>query len=326
MHPFATYIQALGRGKKGARSLSESEAYDAFLAILNNTIEPIQLGAFLMLLRVKEETPEELAGFVRACRSAIHAPTDTTVDIDWPSYAGKRKQPPWFVLSLLCLADAGYTILVHGVQGHTPDRLYTEQVFDGLSLPKSNTWPDVSGALATNRLSYLPIERMHPVLGYLLRLKPTLGLRSPVHTLCRLINPLSAKHSFQSVFHPAYAQKHQAAAHLLGQQSMAVFKGEGGEIERNPEANTLVKSLYNGVSREHTWPRLLPKQVGQDAPVVSIDSLRQIWRAEHDDTYAYHAVIATMAIVLGQIHPELSQDDLLDRAKQHWQARNPTRC
>jgi len=63
-HPFAPYVRILGKGKTGSRSLDFDEARSAFTMILRGTVEPVQLGAFLMLLRVKEETPEELAGFV----------------------------------------------------------------------------------------------------------------------------------------------------------------------------------------------------------------------------------------------------------------------
>ncbi|MEK6749756.1 MAG: glycosyl transferase, partial [Pseudomonadota bacterium] len=55
-HPFAQYIRILGKGKRGSRSMTEQEAHDAMRMVINNEIEQCQLGAFLMLLRVKEET------------------------------------------------------------------------------------------------------------------------------------------------------------------------------------------------------------------------------------------------------------------------------
>ena len=65
-HPFAQFIRILGKGKTGTRSLDLGEARQAFGMVLRGEIEAVQLGAFLMLLRVKEEAPEELAGFVQA--------------------------------------------------------------------------------------------------------------------------------------------------------------------------------------------------------------------------------------------------------------------
>ena len=62
-HPFAPFVRILGKGKTGSRSLSQSEARDALGMILRGETEAVQVGAFLMLLRVKEETAEEMAPF-----------------------------------------------------------------------------------------------------------------------------------------------------------------------------------------------------------------------------------------------------------------------
>ena len=52
-HPFAPYVRTLGRGKRARRSLTREEAADAMAMILRGEAEPAQVGAFLMLLRVK---------------------------------------------------------------------------------------------------------------------------------------------------------------------------------------------------------------------------------------------------------------------------------
>ena len=110
-HAFALYVRALGKGKLGSRSLSQDEDFDAMSIILQQQVEPEQLGAFLMLLRVKEETPAELAGFVAAVRSFHNYSSaqipGIAVDIDWSSYAGKKRHLPWFLLSALTLAGQG---------------------------------------------------------------------------------------------------------------------------------------------------------------------------------------------------------------------------
>ena len=80
-HPFAQFVRILGRGKTGTRSLELDEAREAFGMILRGEVEDLQLGAFLMLLRVKEESPEELAGFVQASREAMLQPPGTPAPI-----------------------------------------------------------------------------------------------------------------------------------------------------------------------------------------------------------------------------------------------------
>ena len=92
-HPFAQFVRILGKGKRGARGLIREEAREAMGMLLDGKVEQTQLGAFLMLLRHKEESPEELAGFTEAVRQRVQAPP-IAVDLDWPSYAGKKRHLP----------------------------------------------------------------------------------------------------------------------------------------------------------------------------------------------------------------------------------------
>ena len=53
---FVPYLQAIGRGQRSGRTLTQDEACVAMTLLLENKITPEQRGAFLMLLRVREET------------------------------------------------------------------------------------------------------------------------------------------------------------------------------------------------------------------------------------------------------------------------------
>ena len=116
-HPFAGFLRTIGRGATLGRPLDEAEAEQAMAMILDGAVEPVQLGAFLLVLRYRTETPAELAGFVRAARSRITAPDDIAVDLDWPSYADRHKQLPYFLLAALLLAGNGVRVLMHGIDG-----------------------------------------------------------------------------------------------------------------------------------------------------------------------------------------------------------------
>ena len=120
-HPFAKYVAILGRGKTKQRHLTLEESRDAMGMILRGEAVPEQIGAFLMLLRLKEEAPGEIAGFTLGTRATFRLPEAIpAVDLDWSSYAGKRIQLPWFVLSVLALVNAGHSVFMHGTEGHTP--------------------------------------------------------------------------------------------------------------------------------------------------------------------------------------------------------------
>lgn len=324
-HPFAPFIRILGKGKSGTRALTQSEAHEAFTMILQGAVEPLQLGAFLMLLRVKEETPEEVAGFVQACRDSLNPPPEhLTADLDWSSYAGKKHQHPWYILAALLLADAGHRVFIHGSAGHTAGRLYTETALQELGLPVADNWHDVDQQLQQHCFSYLSLEHFCDPLHQLMQLRPLLGLRSPVNTLARLVNPLRAPSSLQSVFHPAYAVLHQQADLLLGQPNALAFKGESGEVEIKPSADTRLLLLRDNHSKETTLSRSLPERaerVGtpQTAP------LRDLWHGLSEDDYGLNATLATAAVALNVMQPELNLQAAQELALELWQHRKPSR-
>ena len=324
---FSPIIRALGKGKHGSRSLELDEAHSAFTQILREEVEDVQLGAFLMLLRVKEESADEIAGFVQASRDIIKESwqlDDTTqlnVDIDWSSYAGKRKQQPWFILVLCLLAQNGYRCVVHGTKGHTEGRLYTEQVFEALNLPIATNTHELMQQLDGKNLSFVSINQLSPRLQDLINMRPLFGLRSPVHTLCRLINPFAAKHSFSSIFHPAYAKTHQEAAALLSDHSLTVFKGESGEIERKSDATCLVKTVFDGTLNEEKWPRLqeLKQGICQEK---SAEKVKALYQGTEQDSYGEQAIIGTLAICLKQIKQLSTQEEANQLAAEFWENRD----
>jgi anthranilate phosphoribosyltransferase len=321
-HPFAQYVRILGKGRRGSRSFTQEEAYQAMRMILNGEVEEVQLGAFLMLLRVKEESAEELAGFVQAVKEHINVQNTLTPDLDWSSYAGKRRHLPWFILSVLLLADNNYKVFMHGASGHTIGRIYTEAVLNYLQLPVVDTFTAAESALEKNGFCYLPLSAFCPELHRIIELRNTLGLRSPVHSLSRLINPLNAPSVAQGIFHPGYNPVHQEAGQLLGYSRLSVIKGEGGEIERNPDAKVEVRSSINNQLVDEQWPALFDQRhVRPDE--LDIDLLPKLWKGQVKDEYAEMAVIGTTAFALRLMHfDRMNQDQALEAAKDLWENRS----
>jgi anthranilate phosphoribosyltransferase len=321
-HPFAPFIRTLGRGRTGSRSLTEDEARAAMAMILDRRVEPAQLGAFLMLLRYREETPEEIAGFVRAVRDRLAPPAEAAADLDWSSYAGKRRQLPWYILSALLLAQNGVRVFMHGADGHTAGRIYTRGTLERLGVPVAGSLAEAAGHLRARRFAYLPLAGFSPVLHELIGLRPILGLRSPVHTLARLINPLGAPCQMQGIFHPGYRRIHMGAAALLAQPHLALLKGEGGEIERKPNKACQVSSLHDGTLSEEDWPPTLPDPRQPDDEAMDVGRLAAIWRGEADDPYGAATVAATAAVALRLMGRADSPARADADARAMWEARD----
>lgn len=342
-HDFAFYVRTIGRGKRSRRSFTREEAQHSFRLILDGKATDTQIGAYLMLLRVKEETPDELAGFVEACRAWVeeHRPPLPSVDLDWPSYAGKKKHHPWYLLAALLLAENSIRIFMHGGAAHTPGRLYTDQALKQLGLPVAQSINDAETALAQHSFCYLGLDILCPPLDKLLTLRYELGLRSPVNTLTRCMNPSKAPTSLQSVFHPAYIQLQQGAAEILGEKQLAIFKGEGGEIEMRPDADNKVFYLRNKHTEETLWPSAMRRQEPPGNPNVA--ALTALWRDEEsnkdrrekensnaeqyekEQRYGKEAVVRTTALALLSIGQAQDQQSAIALAEQYWLSRNKQR-
>lgn len=320
-HPFAPFVRILGKGKRGSRSLTESEAFEAMSMILDGQVLDLQLGAFLMLLRIKEESPEEIAGFARACRAHLTPPADLTADLDWSSYAGKRRHLPWFLLAAHLLGRNGVRVFMHGAGGHTQGRVYTESVARHLGLSVASNWNSAHTALETDGFCYMPLSALNQRLHDIIQMRSILGLRSPVHSLVRLLNPLSAQVVLQGIFHPSYSEIHQRAASLLGYANVTVIKGEGGEIERNPDARLLARTVVQGQLNEEEWPPL--SELRHLKPeTLSLDHLTAVWKGEASDSYGERAVIGTLAIALKALGRADTQEGALHLARTMWDQRS----
>jgi anthranilate phosphoribosyltransferase len=326
-HPFAQYVRILGKGKNGSRALTQEEACESFRLILADAVTPEQLGAFLMLMRVKEEEPEELAGFIHAVRETLPLPAATMseVHLDWSSYAGKRRQLPWFILSTLLLAQHGINIFMHGASGHTAGRLYTRDVLAALGIPPCTSLDEAAQRIGETGFAYLDLEFLSPKLHQIIQLRPLLGLRSPVHTIARMLNPFNASFVMQGIFHPGYRPLHQETALIMQQPHMAVIKGEGGEIERNPDVPCQVQSVHGDEMSDEEWPTIFNRRHVKDE-TLDIQQLRALWQGDIEHEYATAAVLGTAAIALKMMGrtADIPSADILarklwdERAKEHF--------
>jgi anthranilate phosphoribosyltransferase len=303
------HMRTLGRGPGRARSLTRAEARDAMQHMLSGDAAPEAIGALLMLLRMKGETAEEIAGFATASRDAL--PLTPPVALDWPSYAaGRTRGLPWFLLSARLVASAGYPVLLHGWNG--PDGAVRAGL-PAAGITTARSLCEADRLVARDRIAYLPLETLCPSLFSLLGLRDVLGLRSCINTVCRMLDPGRAGVSVQGVFHPSYRLLQADAARTMGWRALSVIKGGGGEVERHPGKPVAAFGVRDGAPWEATFSPLRAdgrRLAEGPAPGVTLAAL---WRGARTDAFAEAVVIGTAAIALdtlGVPRPEHAARDL----------------
>lgn len=348
---FKTFIQAIGKGKKSGRSLTQLEAFEAMSMILSGNVSNLQIGAFLMLLRVREETSEEIAGFTQACRDHLNY-ADNVFDNDWENsidiacYAGKRRQLPWFLLSIAILVEQGKKVFMHGSDEPDTNRLYISKVLEILNLNNNLHMSLMSGAkqsLSENGFCYMDLQNIHSELDELIQLRAQLGLRSCANTLARLINPSRAKYSIQGVHHLHVDHKHMLVAQNLNDNNVLCFRGEGGEPEVNPARDTELL-FYRNNKASHTAEVINATQSWQIKPKkLDCNELVILWQSRADQcsaknanemfdsknysnqsSYGLLAVLTTLASYY-QLMYDIEHEDALEKARLAWLNRNPNK-
>ncbi|WP_111977959.1 glycosyl transferase family protein [Algibacillus agarilyticus] len=321
---FKNYIKAVGKGHKSGRYLTQSEAQDAMLQMLQQKATPEQVGALLMLLRVREESVEELAGFLTAARQCVDSDIAALdcIDLDIGCYAGKRRHLPWFILAVKALSQQGYRVLLHGTAEPESQRLYLKTVFEALNWPIAQNAQDIEQHIKATGFAYVDLKTIHPSLDALIQMRSLFGLRSCANTLARMLNPTQAPFSYHGVYHRDFDQRHAEVAALLVDKNVSCIRGEGGEVEINPERSVNVHIARDG---EQTVAEI-PTQLSQwqiKPRELSPEDLLVFWQKTDQDStdcYAYAAVTATMASMLILIEG-LNVEDALVKAKAIWHNR-----
>jgi anthranilate phosphoribosyltransferase len=259
----ASYIREIGRGKEGARSLTEAQAHDLMSQVLDGRVTDLEIGAFALAMRIKGESIAELAGFVRAAHERCIDIRPTRPTILLPSYNGARKLPNLTPLLALLLAQEGAQVLVHGPMLDA-GRVASAEIFRDLGLPFASSADEVENGWARREPVFIATHDLCPPLARLLEVRRVVGLRNSGHTVAKVLAPCSTSASLRVVnyTHPEYATMlAEFLAHTRG--DAVLLRGTEGEpvadprraprldvfIEGRPRAD-LSRSAHEGVLTE----------------------------------------------------------------------------
>ncbi|WP_313083331.1 DNA-binding protein YbiB [Pulveribacter sp.] len=254
------YIKEIGRGARGARALDHAQAADLFGQLLDGRASDVQVGAFCVAMRVKGETAEEMCGFLDAAQARIArvpAAGGGLPLIVLPSYNGARRLPVLTPLLALLLAREGVPVLLHGMRTEER-RVLAADVLEALGTPALAAIDNV----APGTVAHVPTAALHPGLARLLAMRQEIGLRTPAHSVVKLLAPCDgpalvvSSYTHAEYFELNSAVAQQRAMHLL------LSRGLEGEVVADPRR----QPRYDGfVAGRH---RLLAEQQPGTAATV----------------------------------------------------------
>jgi anthranilate phosphoribosyltransferase len=205
--PAARFIKEIGRGKKGARSLSRDDARDLYAAMLAGRVSDLELGGLMLAMRIKGESVAEIAGFLDAAEASfaqLPVPAAAYAPIVIPSYNGSRNMPNLLPLLALLLARAGAPVLIHGVETD-PGRVTTAEILRCIDVPPAHSLEQAAALFKTGLPVFMPVAALAPRMAQLLSLRRILGVRNSTHTLVKIMQPFDGPAlRLVSYTHPEY--------------------------------------------------------------------------------------------------------------------------
>jgi len=266
------YLKEIGRGKDGARPLTREQAADLLGQVLDAKVSDLEIGAFCLAMRIKGETPEEMAGFLDAVHTRLNllpaVDQQTTVVI--PCYNGARKLPALAPLLALLLCQQGVRVCLHG----TPTENSRTTSFDVLEALGYKALTQIDQA--QTGLNILPTELLSPALKKLLDVRRVVNLRNPAHSLVKLMNPCQGSALIVSSYtHPEYAVS-MAQTFKLTQASAFLLRGTEGEPVADARRTPQMDFFHGGST-----------QTVQAAQTGALQSIPELPQPNAAETAAY---------------------------------------
>jgi len=290
------------------RSLSLEEMAGAVSAIMDGEASPAQIGGFLVALRMKGESVEEIAGAAQAMRQrarAIRRPAGDEPLLDTCGTGGDGAGT--FNVSTAAafvVTGAGFRVAKHGNRS-VSSRCGSADVLEALGLNLAAPPHVLEVALATVGIAFLFAPALHQAMKHAAGPRRELGLRTIFNLLGPLTNPAGATHQLIGVYDPRLTRPLAEVLGRLGCAGALVVCGEGGLDEISLSGATRVSQLSAGQVRDYT---LSPEELGlSPVPLEAVRGggaeenaqiLRSVFRGEpgpHRDMVVLNAAGAMVA-------------------------------
>jgi anthranilate phosphoribosyltransferase len=245
----ADALRALAHGQ----ALTESATRAAFGVVMRGEATPSLIAAVLIALRMKGETPEELAGAVHALRDAMiplpAASPETLVDTCGTG-GGSLATFNISTTAAFVAAAAGVRIAKHGNRSFTT-RCGSADVLEALGVPLDVPVPVMARVLADAGIVFMFAPLMHPAMRHVGPVRRELGVSTIMNLVGPLANPASATRQVIGVGDRNRMTLVAGAAAALGFTRALVVHGAPGLDEISPLGVTDVLEVRGGAT--HAW-------------------------------------------------------------------------
>lgn len=272
------------------RPLTVDEAELAFTEVVEGRATPVQLAALLVAMRVRGAAPEEVAGGVRALRSAmVSVPAATMGDIVDTCGTGGGTLTTFNISTAAALvaAGAGVRVAKHGNRSFT-SRCGSADVLEALGVRLDLSPQREAEILDEVGIVFMFAPLHHPAMRHVAPVRRELAMPTVMNVLGPLTNPAGARRQVVGVADPALMDLIAGALRVLGHDRGMVVHGEIGLDELSPIGSTEVVELRDGElarwridpQQELGWDDFDPEELAGGGPEDNARIVAEVIRGE----------------------------------------------
>jgi anthranilate phosphoribosyltransferase len=176
--------------RDGSSPVDEGAAARLWGAILDGSLEGVEIGAVVAALAVAGETREEIAGLHRAAqeRVAHWSPAAGSRAVAIPAYGLVPGEALIASLAAALLREFGVPVIVHGILD-SPCGISSAYVLRELGILPCASFAQADEKLAADRIAFLPVQLLSPPFAEILALRGRLGIENTAHLVAQAIDP-----------------------------------------------------------------------------------------------------------------------------------------
>ncbi|HEV3319246.1 MAG TPA: anthranilate phosphoribosyltransferase [Solirubrobacteraceae bacterium] len=241
------------------RDLSAEETAEVLAQIMHGQASETQIAGFLIALRTKGETVEELTGLARTMRElATHVSVDRTDLLDTAGTGGGRGTFNVSTTAALIAAGAGCAVAKHGNRSAT-SRSGSADLLEALGARIDLGPEGVAACIAETGFGFMFAPAHHRATRFVIPVRRELAVRTIFNFLGPLTNPAGARRQLIGVSDPAFLQTIAGALARLGVDRALVVSSLDGLDEISIAAATTVIEVNGDDLRSYT---LTPRELG----------------------------------------------------------------
>jgi anthranilate phosphoribosyltransferase len=239
-------LRALIQKVSGGATLTEEEIRAALEEMTAGAATPAQMGAFLMALRVRGETVDEITGAAQMLRTRMNRVEVPSDAIDIVGTGGDNHGTYNIsTCAALIAAGAGLRIAKHGNR-RVSSISGASDVLTELGVKLDAPFDLISRSVAEAGLGFLWAPRHHPALAHFAPIRGELGIRTIFNLLGPICNPAGVKRQVVGVFSWHWVEPIAHVLKNLGAQHVWVVHGHDGLDELTTTGATDVAELKDG--------------------------------------------------------------------------------